>query len=95
MGDAARQFTASDGYAFAVRVYSPPASPLGRLVFLHGIRSHGGWYTRSCEQFAAAGHEVHFLDRRGAGLNTSARGDTPNFRRLLDDVAEYLTAIRT
>lgn len=95
MGDEAHTFTASDGYAFAVRVYPPPAAPLSRLVFLHGIHSHGGWYTRSCEQFATAGHEVHFLDRRGAGLNTIARGDTPNFRRLLDDVAEYLAAVRT
>ncbi len=95
MGDETRTFTASDGYAFAVRVYPAPAAPVGRLVFLHGIRSHGGWYTRSCQQFAAAGYEAHFLDRRGAGLNPAARGDTPNFRRLLDDVAEYLTAIRT
>jgi alpha-beta hydrolase superfamily lysophospholipase len=95
LGDEARTFTASDGYPFAVRVYPPPSAPLGRLVFLHGIRSHGGWYTRRCEQFAAAGYEVHFLDRRGAGLNTAARGDTPNFRRLLDDVGDYLAAIRT
>jgi alpha-beta hydrolase superfamily lysophospholipase len=94
LGDEACQFTASDGYAFAARVYRTPSAPIGRLVFLHGIRSHGGWYTRSCEQFAAVGYEVHFLDRRGAGLNTAARGDTPNFRRLLQDVTEYLLHLR-
>ncbi len=84
-------FRASDGYEFLLRRYPVAGRPRARLVMLHGIRSHGGWYARSCERFAAAGYEVHFLDRRGAGANTSRRGDAPSFRRLLDDVAEYIT----
>jgi alpha-beta hydrolase superfamily lysophospholipase len=63
-------------------------------VLLHGIRSHGGWYGRSCAQLAAAGFEVYFLDRRGAGLNSARRGDCPGFRRLIDDVAEFLLHLR-
>ncbi|HSQ55336.1 MAG TPA: alpha/beta fold hydrolase, partial [Gemmata sp.] len=89
-----RSFRASDGYTFYFRHYSPPGTPRARLVFLHGIRSHGGWYTRSCAAFAAAGIEVFFLDRRGAGLNTAHRGDSPEFRRLLDDVAEFVQSLR-
>jgi alpha-beta hydrolase superfamily lysophospholipase len=88
-------FPSSDGYAFYARVFAPPSTPLGRVVFLHGIRSHGGWYVRSCCELAAAGYEVHFLDRRGSGYNTARRGDTPNFRRLLTDVVEYLMHLRT
>jgi alpha-beta hydrolase superfamily lysophospholipase len=88
------QFRASDGYAFYTRFYAAVGAPRGRLVFVHGIRSHGGWYTRSCAAFAAAGFDVHFLDRRGAGLNTAHRGDAPEFRRLLDDVAEYVQHLR-
>src|SRR5207245_1552815 len=38
----------------------------------------------------AAGFAVSFLDRRGSGLNREQRGDTPGFRRLLDDIAEFL-----
>ncbi|HEY1186267.1 MAG TPA: alpha/beta fold hydrolase [Gemmata sp.] len=68
--------------------------PRGRLVFVHGIRSHGGWYPRSCRALAGAGFEVYFLDRRGSGLNTAHRGDAPNFRRLLDDVAEFVQGLR-
>ena len=68
--------------------------PRARLVFLHGIRSHGGWYGRSCAAFAAAGFETYFLDRRGSGLNTARRGDAPSFRRLLDDVAEFVQSLR-
>lgn len=93
MGELAT-FTASDGYRFYVRHYPAPGTPRARLVFVHGIRSHGGWYTRSCAKFAEAGFDVNFLDRRGSGLNTSHRGDTPSFRRLLDDVAEYVQHLR-
>jgi alpha-beta hydrolase superfamily lysophospholipase len=87
-------FRASDGYPFYFRHYPAAGVPRARLVLVHGIRSHGGWYARSCQRFAEAGFDVHFLDRRGAGLNTAHRGDTPNFRRLLDDVAEYVQHLR-
>ncbi len=86
-------FPASDGSRFYAHVTSPP-NPVGRVVLLHGIRSHAGWYARSIRAFAEAGYEVHFLDRRGSGLNTARRGDTPSFRRLLLDVIEYLLHVR-
>jgi alpha-beta hydrolase superfamily lysophospholipase len=87
-------FRASDGYAYYYRRFAPNGRPRGRLVFVHGIRSHGGWYERSCRAFAEAGYEVYFIDRRGGGINTSHRGDAPNFRRLLDDIAEFVLALR-
>ena len=89
-----RTFRASDGYTFYLRHYAPTGTPKARLVFIHGIRSHGGWYVRSCHQLAEAGFEVYFLDRRGGGLNTANRGDAPSFRRLLDDVAEFVQNLR-
>src|SRR5436190_17188908 len=53
--------------------------PLARVFLLHGIVSHGGWYTPTCGRLAEAGFEVHFLDRRGCGLNAQARGDVDSF----------------
>ena len=96
MADAGRveAFAAADGAEFYLRRYRPPGPPRGRLVVLPGVRSHGGWYGRSAAAFAAAGLTVTVLDRRGAGLNTSRRGDAPGFRRLLDDVAEFVLAER-
>ena len=87
-------FLASDGYRFYVRRWDTASRPHARVVFLHGIRSHGGWYLSSCSELAGAGYDVHFLDRRGSGLNSAYRGHTPSFRRLLDDVAEYLQELR-
>lgn len=98
MADAAapytvESFTAGDGYVWRYRRYPAQGVLRGELVFIHGIQSHGGWYEGSCAQFSQAGYNVSFLDRRGSGLNAEARGDAPGFRRLLDDLAEYLTTL--
>ena len=83
-------FTAADGYRLAARVYDASAQPAARVIFLHGIISHGGWYLAGCRHMAAAGIETHFLDRRGSGLNTSQRGDVDHYRTWLGDVEGYL-----
>jgi alpha-beta hydrolase superfamily lysophospholipase len=87
--------TAGDGYTWKYRQYDPPAAPRARVVCVHGIQSHGGWYDYSCRRLAESGFAVSFLDRRGSGLNSQARGDTPSFRRLLDDIAEFLPSPAT
>jgi alpha-beta hydrolase superfamily lysophospholipase len=87
-------FPASDGYRWHFRRYAPDAPPRGYVVFLHGVQSHAGWYEHSCRVLAANEFAVSFLERRGSGRNQQARGDAPSFRRLLDDVAEYLDLVR-
>jgi acylglycerol lipase len=87
-------YRASDGRRLAARVWVAVGPPRGRVVFLHGITSHGGWYDRSCRHLAEAGIEVHFLDRRGSGLNLDHRpGDVDRYETWLDDVAIYLDAV--
>lgn len=83
---------ASDGYAWRYRRYVSASAPRAHLVYLHGIQSHGGWYEHSCRWLCKAGFRVSFLDRRGSGLNERERGDAPSFRRLVDDIAEFLRA---
>ena len=91
-----RTQTASDGYPIHVTVWTPPASvPLkGRLVVLHGVQSHGGWYEGLGRRMAEAGYETSFPDRRGSGANRVERGHTPSPHRLLDDLAEWLAALK-
>jgi len=86
--------TASDGYRWQYRHYIPNGPCRARVVCLHGIQSHGGWYAELCNRLCAAGFEVFFLDRRGSGLNEKERGDAPGFRRLLDDLAEFMKPLR-
>jgi alpha-beta hydrolase superfamily lysophospholipase len=86
-------FTAGDGYVWRYRQFPPAGPARAAVVALHGIQSHGGWYVRSCSALADRGYAVSFLDRRGCGLNDRDRGDAPSFRRLLDDIAEYLRTL--
>jgi len=89
-----KTYTVSDGYRCHYRDYPAAGTLRGRVVFVHGIQSHAGWYEYSCQRLCEAGFAVSFLDRRGSGQNMQARGDTPSFRRLLDDIAEFLQPLR-
>jgi alpha-beta hydrolase superfamily lysophospholipase len=89
-----RTHEASDGYRCHYRDYPSAGTPRGRVVFVHGIQSHAGWYEGSSRRLSEAGFAVSFLDRRGSGQNAEARGDTPSFRRLLDDIAELVRHLR-
>lgn len=81
---------ASDGYPLHVAVWPAEGSIKGRVVVLHGVQSHGGWYEGLGRRLAEAGYEASFPDRRGSGANQRDRGHTPSPRRLVDDLAEWL-----
>jgi len=88
--------TAADGYPIAARCWhQPPGAPAprGQVVFLHGIISHSGWYTQSCLRLAQQGFDVTFLDRRGSGMNQSARGDVDTHRTWIGDVEDVLARL--
>ena len=85
-----KEHQASDGYRWKYRHYYTTVEPRGIVVFIHGIQSHANWYAQSNSRLAQEGYHVYFLDRRGAGMNGQDRGDAPSFRRLLDDIAEFV-----
>lgn len=85
---------ASDGYPIHVATWPASGPVRGRVVVLHGVQSHGGWYHRLGRSLASAGYEAHFPDRRGSGANLADRGHAPSSRRLLLDIAEYLERLR-
>ncbi len=89
-----RQFRADDGYSLAYREYPAKQPERMRVVAVHGIQSHAGWYDASCRALAQAGIRVFFLDRRGSGENQERRGDTPGYRRLVDDLAQLIRLAR-
>lgn len=90
-----RTCVASDGYVLAFREYHAREAARGQVVCIHGIQSHAGWYHGLCQALRQAGHDTFFLDRRGSGMNSEAHGDAPSFRRLIDDLAEFIQQIRT
>src|SRR5687767_13741445 len=86
-------FRASDGYRLHYRRWVPPGEVRGRVVAVHGIQSHSGWYGWSCAALARNGWDVWFADRRGSGMSEDRRGHAPSARRLMDDVAELLEQV--
>ena len=92
-----RDWTMSDGYRIRGRVWTPvptASRPAVAVLYLHGIQSHGGWFEWSASVLAACGLPVVLPDRRGSGLNTDARGDTPALQRWNDDVDELADSAR-
>lgn len=89
--------TASDGYPIHVTSWDVPSvrDLRGRMVVLHGVQSHGGWYHNLGRTLAAGGYEAHFPDRRGSGSNLQDRGHAPSARRLLDDLTECVRGVRS
>lgn len=87
-------YRAADGHPLPVRRFGPTKGCRAHVVFLHGIISHGGWYTRGCNHLAGAGFDVHFLDRRGSGLDPTNRGDVNRWETWLSDVEIYLEQLR-
>ncbi len=85
---------ASDGYPIHITTWRPTREPVGRVVILHGVQSHAGWYDALGRSLAEAGWEAEFPDRRGSGRNTVDRGHARSALRLLDDVAERLKLSR-
>lgn len=88
--------TASDGYPIHVLTWPVPEGVAlkGRIVILHGVQSHGGWYHNLGRTLAAAGYEAHFPDRRGSGANQTDRGHAATDLRLLGDIAQLLRILR-
>jgi alpha-beta hydrolase superfamily lysophospholipase len=85
---------ATDGYPIHVLTW-PAEEPIrGRVVVLHGVQSHAGWYHGLGLRLAASGYEATFPDRRGSGSNPQDRGHAPSAGRLIDDLAELLHDLR-
>src|SRR5438093_10992444 len=85
---------ASDGYPIHVAMWPAEGPTRGRVVAIHGVQSHGGWYHGLGRTLAASGYETHFPDRRGSGANPIDRGHAPSARRLVADLVELLDRLR-
>lgn len=82
---------ASDGEELPYRYFpADPATRRGTLVYLHGIQSHGAWYTDTAAELARRGYSVYLPDRRGSGISKGPKGYFGPYRQLVDDVASFV-----
>ncbi len=86
------ELTYRDGYRGFARWWSGGAR--GAVLYIHGIQSHGLWFEQSAEMLAQAGFAVLLADRRGSGLNRSARGDVDRYTRWLEDQIDLIAWLK-
>ena len=86
-------YISSDGIELKYR-YWKCESARSCAIILHGIQSHSGWYEASAQYLFSSGIEVAALDRRGSGMNSSNRGDTPNFKALAEDIKVFIDLLK-
>jgi alpha-beta hydrolase superfamily lysophospholipase len=64
------------------------------LIFLHGLKSHAGWFLDAGEGLAARGIRVYAFDRRGSGRSSEPRGDIGDYRKWLEDIRAVTSLVR-
>jgi alpha-beta hydrolase superfamily lysophospholipase len=84
---------APDGTRLLVREWEA-ASPWAAVLVVHGIGEHSGRYEQTGADLATAGLATISFDLRGHGSSGGHRVYTPNFDRLLDDLAAMLEETR-
>jgi alpha-beta hydrolase superfamily lysophospholipase len=81
------RLAAGDGVSLHLRSWLPAGQPAsGVLIFVHGIASHGGWFSQTATHLASRGIAVYAPDRRGSGLSGGTRGHAEDVEQLLDDL---------
>jgi len=92
------ELRAADGYPLKYRVWADERGGApgarGTLILLNGVMSHSLWFHPLAAPLVAAGFKIVGADRRGTGQNSTARGDAPSGKALLDDAAAIIAAER-
>jgi alpha-beta hydrolase superfamily lysophospholipase len=87
-------FTASDGVEIFHQSWLPDGSPRAVLLLVHGLGDHSGRYRNVIDYFVPKGFAIYALDLRGHGRSGGARGHTPGYDRLLDDMGRLFARVR-
>jgi acylglycerol lipase len=85
------RLTAIDGLPLHYRSWVPVGrQPAASLLFIHGIASHGAWFSETAIHLANRGIVVYAPDRRGSGLSGGPRGHLTRYEQTLDDLDLFL-----
>jgi alpha-beta hydrolase superfamily lysophospholipase len=85
---------AADGVPLHYRSWRPTYAPASAaLLFVHGIASHGGWFSETAAYLADHGIAVYAPDRRGSGLSGGPRGHLGRYEQALDDLGRCLDLV--
>lgn len=91
-----RSFIASDGVELSYNVWTPePSNEISALVLvLHGIGFHSAPYSAIVENAQMPNAAFAGLDYRGHGKSGGVRGELPPYRRVLQDIDEWVSLMQ-
>jgi alpha-beta hydrolase superfamily lysophospholipase len=84
----------SDGETLAVRGHEV-MDPRAALIIVTGFSEHGGRYGRLAQELGSRGYSTYVFDARGHGASTGARGHTPSWDALVDDLDQVITTLES
>ena len=79
---------------FYVQGWEPEQKPKAVIALVHGFGEHTGRYAHVGEAFNKAGYILIGFDLRGHGKSGGARGHTPSYDALMDDIADFMALIK-
>jgi alpha-beta hydrolase superfamily lysophospholipase len=77
----------SDGIDLYARGWEPDQAPKAVICLVHGLGEHVSRYENVAAALTAAGYVLFGFDQRGHGKSGGARGHTPSYNALMDDIA--------
>lgn len=83
-----------DGLILRGNGWAPESAPRAVLCLVHGHGEHTGRYAHVGQALTDAGFALMGFDLRGHGRSEGARGHTPSYDVLMDDVADMLQQVR-
>jgi alpha-beta hydrolase superfamily lysophospholipase len=84
------QWKSFDGLDMFARGWAPEKAPKAVVCLVHGLGEHIGRYEHVGAAFVAAGYALLGFDLRGHGKSGGARGHTPSYDAVLDDIAAFI-----
>ncbi len=84
----------SDGIRLYTQAWSPESDVKAVVCLVHGLGEHSGRYAHVAAYLADHGYALAGYDLRGHGKSTGARGYTPSYDALMDDIAAHLENAR-
>ena len=78
-----------DGLEMYARGWSPQGQPKAAIMLVHGHGEHVGRYEHVAAALTEKGYAMLGFDLRGHGQSGGARGSTPSYDALMDDIASF------
>ena len=79
-----------DGIRLFTQEWAPESDVKAAICLVHGLGEHSGRYTHVAAYLAENGYALDAYDLRGHGKSSGARGNTPSYDALMDDIALVL-----